>query len=228
MSTRDLRELAASWQTPFRESTWISLKSRGEPREVNNGELVVVGPTLADDIDPRIAVLVAYHENGRGGEGSDSPVGHIDWSLSVRPPPDDSPPEDIIRTNEIIGGRTGLQSLLASEGARVCSLHFVVDVDESRYRCRVIPQDVSLDSSMSLGHTVRLEQVGYRFGNGVNGLDEVVIVYFHVERKFRVTARARGLLRIENPTWLPLASEIETLVVNAFFSPLPTTLDSGR
>ena len=224
-------ETAASWQVPYSDELWeklLQVKADVQFKSSQHAEsdFLMLGPTLPEAGESRIAqVFVHRHLEPDGG---DPHASRLHFNLTVRPAPAGDPPEDVKADSIRIGGRDGLcrHLLHCASGTSPLAGNFRIDlkVEQDHHRCRVIP--ITLEGTtglhepaVDLGRCAMLEQVGYRFENGVNGLEEVAIVYVHVARVFRVTAHARGMLKLSAPTWLPYADEIAELVASGFFVP---------
>ena len=65
---------------------------------------------------------------------------------------------------------------------------------------------------------VAVERVGYRFVEGVGGLEEVELVYMHEEDEYTVEIRARAPFQVVVPALVPWAiEELANLVLMRFF-----------
>jgi hypothetical protein len=136
--------------------------------------------------------------------------------------PPSPPPEDLVAESAKIGGRIGLAKFIAGfiqDAAPVGSFFVTMRVNQTAHKCKVLPATPHRnDPAMDLGRPAIQEQIGYRFENGVNGLEEITIVYDHKNDLFSVTILARGHLNLEVDTWLPYAEGVEKLVLDAFFT----------
>lgn len=219
------RSVTAFWATPYSEENWKRLeaaKSDGAilSDEDDEGDEDVVSLPLAiglpDEDEPRVARVMVHRS--LNGEDSD----RIHWTLMVSRAPTSAPPEDVVAEGAKIGGRVGLANFIAGfiqDGAPVGSFFITMRVNQAARKCKVLPaKPHQNDPAMDLGRPAIQEQIGYRFENGVNGLEEVAIVYDHKNDWFEVTILARGLLNLKATTWLPYAGDVEKLVLGAFFT----------
>lgn len=66
--------------------------------------------------------------------------------------------------------------------------------------------------------TVAVERVGYRFVDGIGGLEEVELVYMHEEDEYTVEIRARGPFQVVAPALVPWSvEELANFVLGKFF-----------
>lgn len=231
-------EILVSWVTEFSEDGWShleaiksSLLTRRKPRDPQEIEALSFGPVLPDDgnsLDSRIATLVVVpHPTQVDGRPKiDGRPDELLWTMAVRPRPDSEPPPSVKEDNLKFGGRSGLIKSVLDWAAPPPVGRFRVDlaVPGDTYDCRVLP--VALDRAcagihepaVALAESIHLEQIGYRFENGANGLEEVAIVYLHESSTFRVGIRARGMIKLQSATWHPYADEIAELVLGTFFA----------
>jgi hypothetical protein len=220
MASPDQKIVTATWTTHFSADLWKKLE--GRKALVKSEDYVVLGPTLPNEDDPRIAEVVVHRHEDQD---------ELHWMLTVRAAPSSEPPESIKAHDRTLGGRAGLASLLAegfAPGApSIATFHIRLRFAEDRYCCTLIPTMVEKgsghDAALQLGHAVRLEQIGYRFEcGGAGGIQEVVLIYLHRDGKYAATAAATGPLKLSSKTWLPFADDVSELVQNTFFSPRET------
>ncbi len=223
MPTLDVRTAHATWTTPFSDELWKKLEELAPVAREADGsskrDHCVLGPTLPDDSDSRIATLTVHHHDKPDSKD------HLFWVLAIRPAPKSKPPEQVIEGNQRINGRQGLATMLADSlppgVPGVASFKFQFLLPEGQFTSPLVPAAVELgtghDAALRLSREARIEQVGYRFEGGAGGLEEVAIVYFHREKQYSVTIAAKGPLKLGSPRWLPFMDDIGDLVVNAFF-----------
>lgn len=128
--------------------------------------------------EPRVAELFVHPRQGEG---------LLHWSLRVRSAPTTEPPTEVKGRDAEIGGHQGLAKILAesmtSGAPPVALFHITCLVDASYFSCRVLPVALRRgephDVALGLGNDAWMEQVGYRFEGGANGLMEAGIVYLH-------------------------------------------------
>ncbi|WP_437783438.1 hypothetical protein [Sorangium sp. So ce1097] len=224
MSNYDIISVVATWTTPLSDEFWSRLESLNavateQSDQEGQGNTIVLGPTLPDDDDPRVAHAAA-HSHKEDNE--------VHWGLSVQPTPQGEPPEEARKQHEKLGGRKGLASLfteaLPSGLPAVGSFRLRLSFAEDRFACAVIPAILEKgsihDAALHLGRGARLEQVGYRFeGGGASGIEEITLMYEHSKQRFVATVLATGPLKFGSPRWLTFADDIGELVQNTFFSP---------
>lgn len=223
MSGASMKTMIAAWETAYSDAVWQKLESvkssvRIEQTPPSASNFLTLGPTLPDAEEPRVAEVVAHrHEDSA----------EIYWVLTTWSAPDGEPPAHVKESNTRIGSRKGLAQLLADclpiDAPDVATFQIRLLVDGSSHKCRSIPaapleRGGLHDAALSLGREVRLEQVGYRFEVGTQGIEEIAIVYLHKKNAFSVSISANGLLKLKSTTWLPYADEVADLVLNTFFS----------
>ncbi len=205
----------AEWSTPSSPEVWKRLEDLRRDAS-KDGTFLAIGPTLPDEGDPRSARLVVHHHE----EDSE-----LHWMLTVERPPSGEPPERAKDHDRKIGGRTGLSSLLADALA-----HDVPAVGRFRARCRLLESEFRCPSipatvekgdpdhaaALLLGQA-RVEQVGYRFADGAGGIEEISIIYLHVQEEYSLNVAARGPLKLSSPRWLPFADNMVELASSTFF-----------
>lgn len=218
MLSPDRKIVTATWETPLSGDFWKKLENYKADTSETRG-VFTLGPILPDDDDARIATAIVHRHEGEG---------ELHWALAVRPAPPSEPPESVKRHDRLIGGRRGLCSLLMEAFApgvpAVARFDVRLFFSDVRFRCALIPTVVEQggghDAALLLGRDARLEQVGYRFeSGGVGGIQEVALMYLHVDGQYRAVTSAVGPLKLGYRTWLPFADDISELVQNAFFSP---------
>lgn len=73
-------------------------------------------------------------------------------------------------------------------------------------------------AALEFAAAVTIERVGYRFVDGVGGLEEVELVYMHEEDEYTVEIRARSPFQVVPPALVPWAiEELANLVLVRFF-----------
>lgn len=245
MSKISRQEVMASFTTPYSEELWQSLARRSsqpDPDESKQGasKLLVFGPALPEGEDDRIAHLMVHvHEDEDDEVEADAeemtkrPMLH--WILVLVPKPSGEPPEAIKAENAKIGGRQGLikmlEEIVPSPWTRAARFRIQCVLSRLDWICRVLPpgpvQGTRHDMALRLGTPAYMEQIGYRYENGANGLSEVAIIYQHEENDYAVTIRGNGLLRLEAESWLPYADELVNMITDAFFTK-PATAEGTK
>jgi hypothetical protein len=216
-----MTSVTVTWKTPYDESVWRRLENthgheRVEAPSDDWSALLVFGPSLPTQEEPRIADLAVHHHLMEG---------FLHWRFNVRTAPGTDPPPELKERDTRLGGRTGLATLLLDSvpsGVPPAAVFRIRHrIDASRYGCRVLPvalrRGEGHDVALGLGIDAWMEQVGYRFEGGVNGLGEMAIIYLHRDNMFEVQILANGILRPGNGSWFPYADEITKLVRETFF-----------
>jgi hypothetical protein len=222
MSYGSIQSVVITWKTPYEESVWRRLEGiHGDGRtgdsNTESQDFLVVGPSLPTEGEPRVAELAVHRRQVEG---------LLHWRLSVRTAPRTEPPAEVRQRDAELGGQKGLATLLVdsmtSNVPPVAMFQIRYFVDASRHECKVLPVQLrrgdAHDIALGLGMEAWMEQVGYRFGGGANGLSEIVIVYLHREDVFAVSIHANGVLRPGDERWLPYADEMTELVRETFFT----------
>jgi hypothetical protein len=213
-----LRNITATWTTPFSSEVWERLGSL-KRRASAEGDFVSLGPALPEEHEPRVAEVVVHRHDDQD----------LHWGLTVEPAPRAAPPEALAEHSRKLGGRAGLAALLVEALPNgipaVATFRLRVLLPEADFTCAVVPADARKDQghevALRLGREARLEQVGYRFEGGAGGIEEVAVVYLHKQARYSMNVAATGPLKLGSPTWLPFASDVADLAVSAFFSQKP-------
>lgn len=231
------QEVTASFTTPYSETLWQDLVRRSaqpSPDESKQeaSRLLVFGPALPEGEDDRIAHLMVHvHESEKDevetGAEEEAELSILHWVLVLVPKPSGEPPDDIKAEHERIGGRPGLIKMLEeiapSPRIRTARFRVLCFLSHEDWKCRVLPEGpvrgARHEAALRLGGPAYMEQVGYRYENGVHGISEVAIVYRHNEKEYAMTIRGNGLLRLEAERWLPYADELLNITTNTFFEP---------
>jgi hypothetical protein len=213
-------DVEARWSSPFSADAWArttAARSGAEVAGADPDEVVVLGPVLPSGADSRLAEVFAFHRK-------DSPSIH--WTLNVRAPPDETPPENIQDTDAQLGGRAGLAKLLSDAvGAHSTSRNYTVRecFNASEWACSVLPRAVTTcDADIpirKLDASARVEHIGYRFVGRVDGIAEVYIIYGHERECFHVTvvATESWTTMLGDDIWLPHARSVLLTIRDAVF-----------
>lgn len=218
-----IHSVSAFWDTPYSEEIWKRLEAvKSDSVAIDDSSKALATLALAvglpDATEPRVARAIVHRHLDDEEESE-----RIHWTLAISQAPSSEPPSDILAEGERVGGRVGLANLVAGciledvppVGAFIIRLR----IKQTQYKCKVLPAAPQRgDPSVGLGRPTIQEQIGYRFENGVSGLEELSIVYVHLDDLFSVTIRARGLLNLKAATWLPYANDVAELVCGTFFT----------
>ncbi len=204
----------ATWWTPPSGDIWDKLKSLGVADKDSPGFLRL-GPVLPTGEERRMATVSVHQciDN------------EIHWTLTVRPAPTAEAPDRIRERDLSLGGRSGLATLLAHAlpaGSDIASFKTQLRIPEAEFTCAALPvkldKNSGHDTALRFGREARLEQVGYRFEGGANGIGEIAIIYLHSEGEYLINLNAYGPLKLSSDTWLPFANEIRDVAIGAFFA----------
>ena len=71
-----------------------------------------------------------------------------------------------------------------------------------------------------IGRTAKLEEIGYRFTDGVFGIEELSVIYMHDFHRWSVSVQVLGPMKVDDMLELPLAKEVTDLVTARIFDRL--------
>jgi len=112
-----------------------------------------------------------------------------------------------------------LQELLDSESVPVGQYNVSFSVDEKAgWTCSWVPRDTVDPTVAEFGRAAKVEEVGYRFTDGVMGITEISIVYKHQAKRWDASAIARGPIKIEDGLNLPFTTELVEFLCARVFS----------
>ena len=213
----------ARWKTHFREGVWESLKESGEFHQDEPVPWVDLGPAFLDPANP----LSAPFADASCGWNREAEQMH--WMLRRVPAPSGNPSkpvvsETVVKLSKKLGGLTGLEQILrsATEGPPVPIASYTIRVtlpQSKGWNCRLLhrqPADTAncLDD---LGSTNSVEQIGIRFENGTNGLEEFVVMYGHERSLYHLRISGRSRLDFGPSLELPFGPELAELVIPRAF-----------
>jgi len=86
----------------------------------------------------------------------------------------------------------------------------------------LVPRDLSpSDPAVSeIGRTAKLEEIGYRFTDGILGIVELSVIYMHDAHRWSVSVQASGPMKVDDILELPLAKEVIDFVTARIFDRL--------
>lgn len=220
-----IRSIDSVWETPFTDEVWEFLKEKQtDSNTTEETEILVFGPVLPDEMDPRVAILTVHcHREKDTTSASHS----LHWNLGVMCAPETPAPDKVKEADRVLDGRRGLQKLIdhcITGILPIAMFRLQLSIPATEYRCKILPRVVvasgNHDIAAGLARTSRLEQVGYRFEGSEYGLEEVAIIYDHEDDAFVVKSLASRVLSIVSSKWCPYADEVTELLVKAFFAPV--------
>lgn len=181
---------------------------------------ISAGPALGTKKDPRYAFVHAtiYKEPDKD-DGK-----QVSWSLRALHQPAGDPPEGIAKRNEKVGGAAGLRALLASTlGTDLPVGEVLADfqLPADKWRCVSLPSPgvaaTEPPGAVDLAGTTFLEQVGYRFIGGAEGIEELVVMYMHATKEYLVRAQIRSGVRFDGDVWFPAVITARDLIIAKLF-----------
>jgi len=213
-----------SWETPFSDELWRQVTSTGEVHKRGRGKSqsepfawVDIGTALPRNAGDQIAeALCIWHDGKKSGS--------LGWVVIKRPEPAGKRPKFVLDADKKIGGRNGLASCMNSllgDGplpAGSYSVRFSI-LQSDGLVCKLVPRDVvSPDPVLTvIGRGAKLEEVGYRFKDGILGIDEIAITYRHRKPAWDVSIEARAPVKIGNQLDLPFCADIVEFVLAQLF-----------
>ena len=204
--------LTVEWTQTVAEDVWQQLLDAGARRKDGQRSRVNLGPVFTDSPVPSLFTLHGTHDD-------DSEPG---WRLQRTPAPGPVPPPQVQELSAKVGGWPGLRTLLnmvRSDGDVPHVISFVVP--EPEWRCRMIPRTPSPTGSdtaaLAISPKALIEQVGYRFPDRPDGLDQVAVIYYHEPQVYVVTCGSRVKLEVGDEPVFPYANRTAVRVLSAFF-----------
>lgn len=214
------------WDTPFRLDLWkqivdVTRGTKNIERHLrpkgHEHFWVRLGTALPGSNDKFIADAFCVRE-----EKSDKEPLH--WGLNIRTKPTSRPPAKIVAEDKRIGGKIGLakflSSTLSADSLPVGQYIIRFSVEEKAgWKCKLVPQDLKPVSPAlaEIGRIVKLEEIGYRFTDGVLGISELAVIYMHRPKRWDISVQARGPMRIENNLRLPFCEEVLEFILARLF-----------
>lgn len=203
------------WEVPFSEDLFNEWTNKGELNVDEDGDShLLLGPALPKNDGECVAQLDLFH---RVGEGS------IRIIFTSFEKPDVPPPEEVVKKDAQIGGKVGLSSILdrlKQTKDIVGRYNIGLTFEESNgWSCKVLPVEVFDDPILKdLATTILTEQIGYRFVDGISGLQELSFIYFHNPKKFSVRAFVKGPVTISETLQSHVVTDLTELIKARFFA----------
>lgn len=211
-------EVEAFWSVPWNTKLWANIEVVGRSLVTDKGlKTFSVGPIL-DDLPRSLNVFVFYCtvENSK-------PRGRIFCHFEIRQKPSGKTPKWVMEQNQALGGKDGLNKLLASALKQETILaKFEIGATIPRkggWKCRLLHKNIPADEEIidRLGKAGEREQVGYRFEKGVLGMDELTILYDHIDDNYRLDVEATAPLRITPELTFPIVDQLIEFIVPTCF-----------
>lgn len=202
------------WRTPFDANLWTKFAGfAGKKPSSRSPTNIQVGLALPEGRDGYIADLFG-NRNGRK---------YIYWILNVKPRPDSDPPKNVVIASEKIGGVQGLHKFIEDNIVSSVSIAAFYECrvnlnGSAGWECNLVPSDIGTEQLPSdIGQGGRLEEIGFRFQNGANGLEEFAITYGHQDDSYILIYMANGLLKVGEGMSLPFVSEMTDFLLSRLF-----------
>ena len=218
-------QITVSWSSPFSAEFWAELEEAQtrfgkqiDMSQIGGGErTIVIGPVLPDEGNDLICSL-ALREHAE-----EKP--HLFWMLSLFKKPTTPPPSDISEGTLRLGGQTTIRDLivrfLKPESMPIATYQAAWRINGKKWLCRIIPQTgitgPLTDSVMPLAKEVTIEQIGYRLQDGIAGVMEIGLTYYHANEEYSLDILGRSVLRFERTLWIPHVSEMAEAVFGRIF-----------
>lgn len=221
-----IRSCSVFWDTPHNEQVWR--KVLGFAKGTSNAEkhqgpgadshtFVNLGTALWRSGEKTIAnAYCAHAEQVRNDP--------LHWGLHIRQRPSSPPPPHIKDEDKRLGGKEGLGAFLTSAyGDDAPVGHYNVSfsvLQRAGWKCSLVPRDLkTVDPNIAdFGRSAKLEEIGYRFADGVMGISEISVIYKHQPQRWDLQLMARGPVRIGAMLQLPFAQELVDFVCARIFS----------
>lgn len=188
----------------------------------------VVLPVVPGEHDSRLAILVI-----RPGKED------CHWSFFLAEPPEevqegdedeqddeDGDPQNMVPLTsaaKAIGGKDAVVALVTKHWTSAPTVNHNVHfhLSTKKWACRTLPTTVIQGSedepALSIGAKATVDEIGYQFVDGANGVSRVSIALREESETFHVDALARGLLKLYDSRWVPFAEEVKALILSALF-----------
>src|SRR6266487_4217409 len=207
----------ATWTVDYDDLLWKYLRTIGSDHSVQktNGkatgyEFLAIGTAISGR--PRDIVFFLACSKYKEEK--------LAFTLSRRPMPNTPPPAKVRAIDRRLKGKVGLQKLLSDKLLKPNTLliaDFSIELNlktSDGWHSPVIPRapgdaDAPL---VNIGKTTHVEQIGYRFEEGANGLRELTVVYFHKPSSYHIHIDAHGALILASEMEIPCVQEISDFV----------------
>lgn len=216
-----LKSFHILWTSDIDDEIWKRVSALGDsddPVANDQSQWMHVGPTLSSHQPAWVHSLVANRD-----ENAKPPS--IFWGFTARRRPEGEPPKEVREADARAGGTLGLSTLLseviASSTKRPIGIMTAdLTFPEGDWACLALAGLPKGDMGPigEFGENIRTEQIGYRFDNGVLGLSEISITYFHDAAEYRVKTRARAPVELSESLEAPLAHQLSELLSTRLFS----------
>lgn len=214
----NLIELELEWETPHDAEAWKELLERGtldqpasDSSPITMTQSVVLGPAVTGTEQLSYAVVLRTTDSDP-----------LSWRFIQRPKPKSEPPASVLEREKKVGGTVGLATLVRrfANTSPVAEFEINALLSAKEWHCPSLDNRLlSADDSRlaEIGRVARIEQLGFRFEDGVNGIREVVLIYLNESTEYYITIQARSLLSVRDDLTIPYASDTLDLVLSRAF-----------
>jgi hypothetical protein len=148
------------------------------------------------------------------------------WTLFARQRPESAPPQDVLDASTRIGGISGMRVFLGkfAQGSErpIARFDLRFSVERGVYTCPLLHRQVAAEGpelriSTLATDACEVEQIGWRLRGGVEGIEEISVIYHHEREHYDSRVLARGVLDFADEEWLSHALTVRELVVERTF-----------
>lgn len=214
-------EAEVFWSIPWNSKFWARVEALGRPvkNADKNLQTVGLGPIL-NDLPKSSEIFIFYCTADKEAKTTERIICH----LAVRSKPSGKAPKWVTEQNEALGGKKGLAELLSKatpKRATIAKFEIELEVDGSAgWKSQLLHKNLVADESVlqSLGKEAYREEIGYRFENGVLGMEELSIFYDHEDQQYLVAIQASAPLKFDTEINVPFVDQLSEFVVSACFA----------
>lgn len=181
-------------------------------------EGMFAAPCVPTELDRRYAFFVVT-ETDEGYRCHLSLTPADDYERAYERGGEDNSLDKLREAADIVGGPARFKALVQEWGPRGPVLHSVhFHLRKAAWKCLLIPSLSSLKEPMSAAQTLgdaHVDGVSYRYTSGASGLTDLEVAEsaddYHIEASFR------AVFELGDSHWLPMASQICKMIVDATF-----------
>jgi|SRR6266446_4648236 len=212
-----LNDVFVSWSSDVSEPVWTRALALGDLDKDVSAESIFIGPALSNKNLETLAYLNIVKEGEEGKK-------ELRWGIMVYERPKSSPPPDIVEASKRCDGLEGLAAFLNEflphlTPTPIGSYVGHLMLREKDWKCKLVPRALGPEdgAAAQIGAKAIVEDVGYRFEEGVSGISEVGITFDHEDGEFRVHMRCRAPIELGVNFSLPQFSKAGQLIVDHLF-----------
>ncbi len=206
------------WWAACRKALWSELTKAGRSIKTQEGyKTVAIGPILTGSAKTAQAITLYCTIK------LEDDIRKILCHLELKPKPIGRTPKWVSDHSEAIGGIDGLHQWVRKFVPEVPPIaDYEIEIElpiKEGWNCRLLHMDESADSELvrRLGKKSNREYIGYRFENGILGMEEMSIFFDHIEKKYSLNLEAGGPLQLQEDMSLPFVDQIRDYVVSTCF-----------